>query len=111
MFLSTFSLIDADIDVTRRGMAYYEEANPIAATFTDRNAWGELTMTAYAANTVAFVGIGALGKLVHGDELATAWQVLYIVAISAAEIYALSTWSNDANIPVYVKVTPLYLIF
>lgn len=111
MFMSTFTLIEADIDVTRRGMVYYDESNPIAATFTSRNAWNDLTITAYAANTAAFFALGALGKMAHGDELGTAWQVLYIVAISAAEIYALSQWSSEAHIPVYVKVQPLYVMW
>ena len=109
-FVSTFALIDADIDVTRRGIGPRFETNPIAAAFTARDDYSGLYTAAYVANTAAFIGIGALGYMAKGPVLAYAWQVLYIVVISAIEIYALSAWQTCGE-NIHVSANPLFILW
>lgn len=109
-FMSTFTLIDADIDVTRRGISTHVETNPIAAIFTARGDYSGLYTAAYVANTAAFIGIGALGYMAKGPILAYAWQVLYIITVSAIEIYALSAW-RECGESFHVRVNPLFILW
>lgn len=122
-FASTFMLIDSDISMTRTGIYNYNggEGNPIARIFTDRDAWGELTIAAYFGNAILFFGFTALGKSLkyqmqiahpemNSEIIVLAFQCIYIAAISYAEIFAVSLWSTR-GVPVDVKVTPLVILF
>jgi len=111
LFFSTCMLIDADINVTKYGMQNgFSEANPVAAMWTSQNDWSGLKIAALSANTAAFLGLGALGKAVHGDILSAAWQVLYVSIIFSIEVYALSAW-NSIGVPVEVSVKPLLVLW
>lgn len=122
IFLSTFTLIDADIDVTRRGAAIgKQEANPIAAYFTTANKWTELQMTAYLGNATGFILVGQLGSLMTNrfhelypnlpqDIIPTALQYVYLFLVINIELYALMLWQNN-GLPVHVKITPFIVLF
>lgn len=120
-FVSTFSLIDADIDVTRRALSVGKgyEGNPIAALYTSSGDWSGLYLTAGIVNIATFSAAGALGWNMRYmidskyDRRSIAWilQTMYILTLSLIELYAISSWISIDNMPVCVSWKPILILF
>jgi hypothetical protein len=120
-FISTFSLIDADIDITRRALSAGKgyEGNPISAMFTSSGEWRGLYLIAGAAHVAAFFAFGYLGWQMRYiadaryDRRSIAWilQGMYLLTVSAIELYAISTWISNEGMAVSVSWTPIFILF
>jgi len=107
-FLQVLNLVRVDIyDCTKIGLrdGRYEENNDIARWFTSRGYYNGL----YVCSAILNAGLYFIASWWYWDSTipkrhAMVFRKLYLVIISIAEMYAISTWKDEEVINAKAKV-------